>query len=472
MRFSIIILFSIIIGHGFAQLPNTITPDSLGKIASRNSYTQWIKDSLTIQAWADNMRVGIQNKFNADSLQLKNKIDSLTSINLPTSPYTAKLDILVELKKNLVGEVEAKQQELLTKTEQKLSAWKQTVTGRLDSLGTNTKIPGVDLPNVESISLPELDLPEMPSLSVNDFVEMEISPDLFKINNDLPFGSIDGLEGIQESFSNISENISNIGDIKANPDLAIDQVANKIEGVSEIRKIGEMENPMEQLPSGNPDKVIEQAKKQAVNHFAGKEEQLNKAMDQISKYKQKYSSVQSIKDLPKKVLNEMKDKPFVERLVPGISFQYQFRNSYLLDIYSYAGYRLTGRVTTGIGWNQRLARDPDNNYWNHKAAIYGPRAFGDYRLGKGFNAHLESETMNTFVPYSRIDPDTGQREWVWSIMTGIKKEYRITKNLMGTVLVLYNLFDPRHRSPYNDRLNTRIGFEYMIKKKSKKKDHQ
>ena len=52
-------------------------------------------------------------------------------------------------------------------------------------------------------------------------------------------------------------------------------------------------------------------------------------------------------------------------------------------------------------------------------------------------------------------------------MTGMKKEYRITKNLKGTVLVLYNIIDPRHKSPYNDRLNTRIGFEYTIKKKQK-----
>ena len=51
-------------------------------------------------------------------------------------------------------------------------------------------------------------------------------------------------------------------------------------------------------------------------------------------------------------------------------------------------------------------------------------------------------------------------------MTGLKKEYKIYKNLKGTALIQYNLFNRYYKAPYVDRLNSRIGFEYVLKKKA------
>lgn len=48
------------------------------------------------------------------------------------------------------------------------------------------------------------------------------------------------------------------------------------------------------------EKVVGVARKVATDHFAGKQEQLKAAMEKVAKYKQKYSSVSSIKDLPKR----------------------------------------------------------------------------------------------------------------------------------------------------------------------------
>ncbi|MFY4731112.1 hypothetical protein, partial [Nitrospira sp. BLG_2] len=352
---------------------------------------------------------------------------------------------------------------------------------RIDSLGiaeriSNVNLHSADLPdlNIPNVNIPSalvtsvssFELPKIPELSFNDFSAIDLSPDLSEINNELLFNTPEGLTGIQENLTGLKEKFSVLDQLKSNPDKAIEQAFGNLDGINELKNL---KNPIDQIPANNPDAVREKLKEQAINHFTGKEELLSKSMEQVSKYKQKYSSVQSIKDIPKKVPNEMKDKPLTERLIPGVSFQYQFKNNYLLDIYGYAGYKLTSRITTGIGWNQRVARGQDNSYWNHNASIYGPRVFGNYSLGKGFIAHFELEVMNTFVSYNRTDPTIGQREWVWSTMTGLKKEYRITKNLKGTILVLYNIIDPRHKSPYNDRLNTRIGFEYRIKKKPKEK---
>ena len=62
----------------------------------------------------------------------------------------------------------------------------------------------------------------------------------------------------------------------------------------ELYKLAELNDPAKAK-----EKAVAMAKEKAVDHFDGKPEQLKAAMDKISKYKQKYSSVPSIKDLPK-----------------------------------------------------------------------------------------------------------------------------------------------------------------------------
>jgi hypothetical protein len=393
------------------------------------------------------------------SKTFQQKSDSLNDLHLPTEKITFKIDSLNAVKEQKLLVIKAKTEELKQSCIQKfelldlpkeINVNVKEYTNSLDKLDISVPKTEIKFPNSQLKELQDVSGPAMKN----------------------PFSSNAGDFTVPGLKNDVNRITGKVGDIqKEYPRIpAADRIADQVEnqaGSMVLEKIGELSEtpsmPLDEMAA--KEVLISEAKKQAVNHFSGKEEHLKNAMDRMSKYKQKYSSVQSIKDLPKKALNEMRDKPTIERVVPGLSFQYQFRNSYMLDTYIYAGYRLTNKITTGIGWNQRLARDQDNSYWNQKASIYGPRASGNYRLGKGFMAHLEIESMNTFVSYSLTDPAIGQREWVWGSMTGLKKEYRITKQVKGTVLVLYNIFDPRHKSPYNDRLNTRIGFEYRLKKK-------
>lgn len=148
-----------------------------------------------------------------------------------------------------------------------------------------------------------------------------------------------------------------------------------------------------------------------------------------------------------------------------MTLQYQRWNEHLLDVNLYTGYRFTGKFTAGAGWNQRIAYDADLNQWNQLSYMYGPRVYSSYNLGRGFIAHIEGETMRTFIHYSLNDPKAGQWEWVYSMMTGLKKEYRLTKKLKGTAYLLYNIFNPNHKNPYVDRLNARFGVEYKVRKK-------
>ncbi|NJM27009.1 MAG: hypothetical protein HC859_17590 [Bacteroidia bacterium] len=78
--------------------------------------------------------------------------------------------------------------------------------------------------------------------------------------------------------------------------------------------------------------------------------------------------------------------------------------------------------------------------------------------------------MNTFVPPKfRTGPTEGNREWVPGFFTGIKKDYKFLKHVRGNVQIMYNLYDPHYKSPYADKLNMRIGFEFPQKKKKARK---
>jgi hypothetical protein len=283
----------------------------------------------------------------------------------------------------------------------------------------------------------------------------------------IPELNMDDLSKLKDLTSQAEELKDGLPDIKL-PEK--EKIAAKVEEEASAfasNRLGEMPDIPELPQSGEEaqQQMMNEMKEQALDHFGGKQDILRKSMEQVGEYKQKFSDVQSLGDLPKKVPDPIKKKTFVERLVPGLTLQYQRWNEHLLDVNLYTGYRYTSKLTAGAGWNQRIAYDADQKYWNHQSYMHGPRIFTSYNLGRGFIAHLEGEAMRTFVHYSLTDPKAGQWEWVYSMMTGLKKEYRLTKKLKGTAYLLYNIFDPNHKSPYVDRLNARFGVEYKIRKK-------
>lgn len=474
--------------------PDTLLP-ALQKIDS-------IRHSFNLEA--DSLQSKYQktiSKIDAQSKRLTTAIDSLQQLKMPASKHTRTLDSLNALRYTTVSKLTSKLDSLKSKTIGKLNALDlppeykeplQQITGKVNAIGLNTgkitlpdlKIPGYSLPkmdglgnltdkagditNIDPGNLPDIKTPTGDLGSVSEQVQgyqdniKSLAPD------ELGEVTTQG-QTYQEDIRNISQ--GNLQDVEKLPET-LESQASKIDGMDELQKqsgiIDAHKGQLDELKDSGKarEKAVAIAKKAAVDHFAGKQEQLKAAMEKISKYKQKYSSVSSIKDLPKRPPNPMKGKPIIERLVPGLYFQYQRKNAYLLDVNPYVGYKLSGRFTAGLGWNQRYAYDKNSRSFLSRSKIYGPRGYVDFKLGKGFIAHMEGESMNTFVPSTFLgNPDTGRKEWVWSFMTGIKKEYKIYKNLKGTALIQYNLFNRYYKAPYVDRLNSRIGFEYVLRKK-------
>ena len=97
--------------------------------------------------------------------------------------------------------------------------------------------------------------------------------------------------------------------------------------------------------------------------------------------------------------------------------------------------RSSNKNNNHLGWNQRIAYNTDNNTFNPNARIFGPRAFGEFKLWKGFSPRAEIEAMNTRVLPITQSPsfDLGNREWVFGAFVGMKKEYKLIKNVKGTL---------------------------------------
>ena len=394
--------------------------------------------------------------------KLQSQIDSLSNLGQPFGKLATKLDSVNRAKEEKIYAMKQKAESVKQKAEEKIENLNlpkevreevSKYTAALDQLD-------ISLPSSE-FAIPQLNLDEIPSIKLPG-----LSNPLFG-----DFGNLN-VRKINTNLSKLTEKISTIQQELSSAPTMEDVTAKAEEKATELasEKIGDISGAPE-LPASEEqakEMLVTEAKKQAIDHFAGKQDKLQAAMDQMSKYKQRYSNVQSIKDLPKKLPNEMHDKPLRERLVPGLSIQIQKRNDWWFDFNPYLGYRFSGRITAGLGWNHRIAFNFDKGEFNPDMYIYGPRSYGEFRIKKGFSGRLEVEVMNTPV---RVPPsqDFATWEWVWSAMVGLKKEYRISKSLRGNAQILYNLFNPHFKSPYTDRLNMRIGIEYKIPKKQAKR---
>ncbi len=402
---------------------------------------------------------------------LRKELDSLTNRSPQGNHIVKKLDSLAEFQGDLTAQFETKLQAMKDKASSEiadlnlppeLSEKAKAITGSINREALLD--PTLKLPSLEGFDnrLENLkDVGKLESRSSSVFpTEIE--------NVQVP----QGLNGAG-SLTKPTLPTGNISDVEI-LSKAVEEKATDISGIKEIEKQTESLDQYREAISKPPNQdsikeiAIAQLRQVAVNHFAGKEQVVQKAMETMSKYKKKYSSVVSISELPKKRPNEMRGKPFIERIIPGLAMQINKEgDDFMVDFNGYAAYRFTRSLNAGIGWNQRVAYNMNYNAFNSEMRIFGPRVFGEYNLWKGFFPRAELELMNTGLPpvTRGSTPDPMQREWVWGAFVGLKKEYRIIRNIKGTAMVMTRLFNPENKSPYADVLNVRFGFEFPVRKK-------
>jgi hypothetical protein len=176
----------------------------------------------------------------------------------------------------------------------------------------------------------------------------------------------------------------------------------------------------------------------------------------------------------RKPVNAMKGKSFIKRIVPAIGFQVlKTENTVFADLNPSIGYRFTGKLTSGIGWNHRLSYQLHSQHLTTHNHLYGPRAYAQYSLKKGFYPRAEFDLMRTEVPASTLKSnDPNSYRWVPGVFVGIKKGYKITRRLRSTASVMVRVINPNNQSPYKDVVNARFGFEFVMDKGARKKTHK
>ena len=435
--------------------------------------------TLSFQSKVDSLNTLYQEQFSKiDSTRnrLQLKIDSLNNLKLPTEKLTRKLDSLNQLKGQQLAGLTKKVDELKSKATQGLKEIQlppqlQEPMQKLQSSIQGYSLPALNTatPGIPSLEIPKLGNTKLPTLTN----QLALDPNLKDLTSNL--NKISGITDQAGQYAHDAQNLvkGNLDEVKS-IDKTIESKVAGMDGVDQMAEGKALMTEYTQLDSAalkNKAKelVQEQVMSLAQDHFAGKQEVLQQAMDKMSKLKSKYSEVKSMAELPKKLPNPLKGKPFIERLVPALSFQIQKSQYFLLDVNPMFMYLISPRFSAGAGWNQRLPFDDDITIKNEES-IYGPRAAFEFKWTKGINFRLLPEIMNTTIPpliASSKGVDPAYREWVPSLFIGIKKDFTVYKNIKGNTEVLYNLYDKDGMSPYGDRVVVRFGFEFPMRKKVK-----
>lgn len=471
-----------------AKLPGDSTYLS-GRQAARAAYNKVDSIRSGFQSKVDSLQLAYKkpmDKIDATSKSLQHKIDSLQTLRLPTDKLTAKLDSVKNIGTKNIAELNQKVDKLkgkateglkslnlpkemqgsVDKLQQSVGSYKiPMVDGKIPDLGIGTKLPGLELP--KGMSAPSLGNTKIPGVgNVGEIKELK------SLTNETK--ELSNLSKEAGAYGKDIQNISkgNLSEVK-NLDKKAEEEAKKMVGSKELNGMtGDLEKYKKQL-GGRPDSAAlsmakqeakEMVMKEATNHFAGKEEILKGAMDKMAKLKAKYSEVKSMADLPKGYQNPLKGKPLIERLVPGITLHFMSGKNILVDVNPSLAYRISPRFKSGLGWSERVTFAS----WlpSIPERVYGLRNYTEFVLPRGFSARMDVEYLNAVIPPLLISAsDKGKRDWEWSILVGLKKDFKIFKSVTGNVQTMYRLWSDHDKVPFPDRLTVRMGFEFPMKKK-------
>ena len=428
--------------------------------------------ALEFQRKADSLNNEFQqqlSKIDEARNSVQKKIDSISTLKLPTEKLTKRLDSLLHIRSEKINSLTHKVEDLKANATQRINGLNlpKELKEPLNILQSSIKeysLPALGNTQLDfsKVTWPKIDQLKLPTLGKQLNLNSNITDKLGNINN--VAGSVGGYAKDAQSLAK-----GNIDEVK-HLDKSLESKVLGMEGMDQLQK-GKALLATDSAAMANKAKelVKEQVMNAAQDHFAGKQELLQQAMDKMTKLKGRYSEVASMADLPKKLPNPLKGKPLIERLVPSIGYQVQKSGSFLLDISPLLLYKITPRISAGAGWNHRLAID--HGQWQQNESIYGPRLALEVKLAKGFNVRLLPEIMNTTIPpliAQSKGVDVAFREWIPSLFMGMKKDFRIYKQLQGYSEVLYNLYDKDGMSLYGDKLSMRFGFEFPMKKRKDK----
>lgn len=141
---------------------------------------------------------------------------------------------------------------------------------------------------------------------------------------------------------------------------------------------------------------------------------------------------------------------FLDRVFVGGNLGLQFGTVTFAEISPLVGYRLTDKISVGVGVTYQYYHYQDR-YYNFQTNVYGGRVFGRYFFTNNLFAHAEYEYLNLeafdFFPRRRVD--------VESFLAGGGYIQRFGRNSGIVAMVLYNFTESVY-TPYSNPI-IRIG---------------
>jgi hypothetical protein len=471
------------------------------------------------------------SKLSKTEAGLTHKIDSMQKLGLPTDRYQKKLDSLransvdklintsesklanVEKKINALGD------EPESKINEKLNLLSKEAEGK-GGLPANVNVPqlngnGSKLPDVKgklTMQTPSLPVLENP---VEDKMGDLQKPTLPTLNNSMDLPNVDKLKldgDVKDKLNQTQEIKTKIGE-----SIPSDKIANGTSGVTDlsqqaadysgkVKDVSKGDFTDQKLESKISGEVLgdetamlegksaewekqkqvfqsyknpEEYKKQTLakgrevvaKYFVAQQATIKKTMTKVGEYQRTSEDlIKKVNDLPKPP-RIYKKIPLIERFIPGINLQIQKTDSWLIDINPSLRFRVKNIFSMGTGWNERIVLDKHANYLSEQR-MYGIRTFSELMIKKGISVRIDVERANAFVPVTRVQPDVGERTWLWVYMAGLKKEFKFASTVRGNIQFMYNLYNPDGLSPYLERLNVRFGFEFPLARKMKKSKYR
>jgi hypothetical protein len=406
------------------------------------------------------------NKLQAQLNHLHHKKDSLAKLNLSTQSVTDEIESVQQKQTAKWNELNSSIDQVKKETLSKASALQLPPQAQNEINALTKNIQGFSAPDLSKMSGLQSNL----SGNIGSQLSIPSSniPSLRNLNtNASELSSLSQAEALNKEISQVQS--------KATLESAEKTVTNDLSqnaGVkSMLNEQAQVKDMAGQIATMNDPKNAEALAKQqlqpAINHFAGKEQELKSAMDQVSKLKQKYSSVKSMAELPKRRPNPLKGKPWIERVIPGMNYFIMNKHITLVDFNPYIGWRFTPNLRASIGWNERVGISHYNFNTPKYERVYGLRASASYTWAHGINFMISPEVMKAYVP-SLGTPDAKHQALVWGLYAGVRNDFPIYKSIKGHSEVLYNFAQQPFQNIYGDRVSFRLGIEVQLKKKVKK----
>lgn len=467
--------------------------NSISKVNSLSSLTDTLKHP---QKKTDSLRASLNNsgtsvdtllKFKQEISSLQLKIDSVPKVLTSAGNQVAettheKVDSLINVSHDKFNELRKQIEEKKQKIQRKINVQDSLLGSQTDILKVQSvdakkidiplqeaEMPSVqvpsNIPSVAEIKQPSIDIPKMEAPNIEGQVN-----GLHQKSQDVT----DKCKTIEEYKNNVTE--TNIDSIATKDKLA-QQAEKHVENLTKVKEVKEGTGKLtskqaeyEAMMQRYRDKklVEEEIKRKIKNVANDKVSQLTPAIQDAQKSLLKGKKIQQETSTLKAMLfrksNAMAGKPLRERLVPGVMLQLYSKSIYSVDVAPQLGYRVSGRITSGIAGVYRLGFNKNYSSYVRSMHVYGGRIYTDAIVKKGFFFRVEGEWLRTInmIHSSREESDAS----VWSGHYGIGKQYNITRQLKGNILLLYRTEFSGHL-PEQSKFNLRVGLNVATKKRSK-----